>query len=94
MTDRVLSGNAPTEALARGLLTSNQVAKASGITLRMVDYYTRRGFITPALSTRGTGTARLWDPVVVDILIDLRRRVEQCPFDHASSHRRRKPRFR
>jgi DNA-binding transcriptional MerR regulator len=47
-------------ALDRATLTSQEVAAASGMSYRMIDYWCRTGAITPHLDARGSGTRRLW----------------------------------
>lgn len=67
-------------AAERGLWTTQQLVKATGLTYRILDYYTRNGLVKPVIEAVGSGTARLWDPSVADELLDLRRRIEACPF--------------
>lgn len=63
-----------------GLLTANDVCFQAGISYRMLDYWTTRGKVTPAVPASGSGSGRLYWPEVVEEIRDIRRRLEACPF--------------
>lgn len=65
-----------------GLLTAHQVCREAGISYRMLDHYVTKGFLAPADSVHnpGSGYARLFRPDIVIEIVDLRQRVEACPF--------------
>jgi len=69
------------------LLTSAQVAQRSGITYRMLDNWVRNEMITPVVHAHGSGSARLFEPDVVEQIQELLVRIEQCPFDHGYGKR-------
>ena len=64
------------------LMTSPQVCRVAGITYRMLDYWVRAGFITPVIAAAGSGSARLFDPSVVNQIVDMKERIADCPFHH------------
>lgn len=77
---RVSSSQAAFHARQTGLWTTKRVVDESGLTYRTIDYWTRIGLITPAVEAAGSGSARLWDPAVVETITELQRRIEECPF--------------
>ena len=64
------------------LMTSPQVCRAAGITYRMLDYWVRAEFITPVIAAAGSGSARLFDPSVLNQIADMKERIADCPFHH------------
>lgn len=77
---KVSSAGAKAMATELGLWTSERLAQETGLSYRMIDYYTRRGLIKPVVEARGSGSGRLWDAATADLITDLRRRIEACPF--------------
>lgn len=53
------------------LLTSNEIAELAGLTYRQVDYYCRKGVISPMVDTDGSGVPRLWHVDQVPALMAL-----------------------
>lgn len=64
------------------LMTSPQVCRATGITYRMLDYRVRNRMITPVIAAAGSGSSRLFDPSVVDEILEMEERIAACPFKH------------
>lgn len=69
------------------LLTTQEVAEASGVSYRMMDYYVRQGYFQPVVQAQGSGSRRLWDPAVLDEIAELQRKVSECPFCSRDSNR-------
>lgn len=84
----IASYDALAKARELGLLTTADVARASGLSMRVVDHYTRKGYITPVIAARGSGSAVLYAPEVLAQLAELCRRIEACPFHPHSGDRR------
>jgi hypothetical protein len=38
--------------------------------------------VTPVISAAGSGSARLFDPSVVDKILDMKQRAAACPYNH------------
>ncbi len=76
-----------------GLLSSREVCRRSGITYRRLDTWTRTGKIVPVVGAAGSGSARLFDPSVLDEIADLLARIGECPLHHheAQHERPRRP---
>lgn len=66
----------------RQALTSSEVCAKSGLSFRRLDYWTRRGWITPAVEAEGSGNHRLWAPSILEDIADRLERIAACPFDH------------
>ena len=47
-------------------LSSSDVCRLTGATYRQLDYWTRRGYLTPAKEAGGKGKPREWAPGDVD----------------------------
>jgi hypothetical protein len=41
-------------------LSSSEMAKSANITMRQLDYWTKRGYVTPNKYPEGSGNAREW----------------------------------
>lgn len=55
------------------LLTTRELAQASGATARQLDYWIRRGYLIPATLGHGTGRCHEWHPNQVAAAIALNR---------------------
>ena len=64
------------------LMTSAQVCRAAHLSYRRLDYWVRVGLITPVVASAGSGSARLFDPSVVEEIIDIKKRADACPHKH------------
>lgn len=63
-------------------MTSAQVCREAHLTYRRLDYWVRVGMVTPEISAAGSGTARLFNPSVVDEIFDMKQRAAACPYNH------------
>lgn len=63
-----------------GLMTARDVVRTAGISYRMLDHWTTRGRLVPAIHATGSGTSRLYWPEVVDEIRDMMQRMEACPY--------------
>ena len=52
------------------LLTSSDVVRRSGLSYRQLDYWTRAEFIEPVVEARGSGSSRLFDETVLDVIAE------------------------
>lgn len=64
------------------LMTSAQVCRAARLTYRRLDYWVRVGMVTPVIASAGSGSARLFDPSVVEEILDMKQRAAACPYVH------------
>ncbi len=64
------------------LMSSRQVCRAAKITYRMLDYWVRADMVSPVIASVGSGSARLFDPSVVDQIVEMRQRAAACPYKH------------
>jgi DNA-binding transcriptional MerR regulator len=71
-------------------LTSDQVVRQAGITYRRLDYWTRVGYLSPAVPAAGNGSARVWTPWEAEIAGRIRRLSEAgLPVEAAVRYARR-----
>lgn len=52
-----------------GYLSSSELAAATGVSYRRIDYWARNGIITPIIEAKGSGSPRGWAPAIVDAII-------------------------
>ena len=64
------------------LFTSEQVAKALGISYRQLDHWTRQNYIVPTIRSSGPGTLRRWSLIDMMVIADFVKRVGDCPLPH------------
>lgn len=64
------------------VLSSAEVCENAEISYRTLDNWERSGLIEPVVKADGQGTRRLWDVSVVAEIIDLKKRIAQCPLKH------------
>lgn len=88
MTTYISAIGARRVAAKRGLLTAPQAAQRSGLSYRQLDTWTRTGLIETVVAADGSGSARLYDPEVVEQIRDLLTRINACPFPHNHPQKR------
>lgn len=67
--------------------SSEEVAVAAGITYRQLDWWVRKGYLTPTVESTGSGVPRQWslrDLVDVAFFAGL---VRDCPLPHGADLR-------
>ena len=64
------------------LITTVDVVALSGLTYGRVNYWVKRGWITPAVDSQGSGTVRLFHPSAVDKVKELAAAMDACPYPH------------
>lgn len=74
------------------LMTAGEVVARSGeITYRQLDYWIKRGWITPGAHEGGSGSWRWFYPSVLQEIDDLLWAIDNCPHDHSTTRKRRTP---
>lgn len=69
LTDDEVAAWMPAHLRPEAFLSGPQVCRAVGITYRQLDYWTRQGYIVPAVEASGSGSRRRYDH---DTVRDLR----------------------
>lgn len=77
-----LEAGGMTQIRRRQGLRATEVCELTGITYRMLDYWTNRGLIEPVVEASGSGSHRYFDPSVVDQIADIQKRIAACPLGH------------
>jgi hypothetical protein len=71
-------------------LSTSVVLHRTGITMRQLQYWVDRRMISPeGGGGEGRGHPRRWSEADVELVLDMIRRVEDCPYDHPGQARLR-----
>lgn len=85
----MLKGRIPAQMEDPQWISSARLIEITGITERQLNYWIKKGFIDPEggggdpeNNGGGRGRPRKWSKADVEIVRDMLRRIEECPFDH------------
>lgn len=73
--------------LKKGQLSSRQVSEQAGVSMGMLDWWAKKGFLDYAHDQigEGKGSRRVWTKMAPWGVKDLVNRLDACPYDHKTS---------
>ncbi len=63
-------------------LSSKDIFETAGIPGYTLGRWVERGWITPLVDSKGSGTARVWHPSIINEVVAIREAIDRCPYDH------------